>query len=423
MNSMINPFDFIDGFLKESFDFDSSSMIRLHFKKDVDFDEETYLVKRPKNWMTLEEYFSIFIREQADRSYNQLLELINYQPGLKAHYFDQFPHILKELKEYNTFNRQTVEFQVVKIYLDLADRFKYKIGLEHVDMDFILFEIRALISELNRYKLMNFTAWYDKRGEIEKPQHLFRLLPEGIDKKKIFDSQDVFNAYLSVVTETCQNLRQKIDNYLVNIEERGKKQFILSLTKELENLIDQIDPKQSFFHKTLCENINQILTKKDTILWRVNSNSGKKKKKIKPSVKGFEWIGSKEEISLLYNKIHGKLIDCELDSLLTAFSGEVINKNLRVKWILRTLKSDDPEVTSIFYFLMKLSDKKKLKTEYNFHGKNSRQASSTLYEQISMIFIKANGEKIDRETIRNRKPKKYHSENFKLINDLIKSVF
>lgn len=128
-----------------------------------------------------------------------------------------------------------------------------------------------------------------------------------------------------------------------------------------------------------------------------SSNTPKKtKQKRDKKIHALKWTGEPQKLSnLFYALANDEIIDTDQETFKKAFSGELLEKPLRIKWNLFAERSTQPELVGLFYFL------DKIKSNYVPIPVDKKQ-TVLFYDAVCFSFVNAMNESLDRDSIRNR---------------------
>lgn len=326
----------------------------------------------------------------------------------------------------------------IKMYLELAFRYNFKLGLEDINFSYILRYFESFKEIDSKSFSIPFEDFYYSKGNLPLSRELSIIFEEMKYYKNTFynDITHVKNFVDIVLDEITKKTYSIIDIYLKTLTPKVHNEFKKNLANKINYLLENCNYNNTNytsqflsylvslsnhytynnFTKPSSSNLNTSLT----------TNEIEKEKREIIKVCSFKWTGTEEDLNKLFIMSNNKILKTNRITFYQIFSVDEIEPRNKIKWLLKVhgKKDGKPEIISIFHFLYKLQQRKLISIKYNFihKNRNTRIESSNFYEQIANFFVLSNNAPINKHNLKNKKFTTTLSKNKILIDSILSSL-
>jgi len=251
---------------------------------------------------------------------------------------------------------------------------------------------------------INAIPYHEYIGDLEK---LTIFIIDEIDTefianpdkaKVLIDHYSEFVEKLIETLEWSKTTNQNVEwNTIIKLDLKKEFPFSYEYSKILPSEVNNIE--YSNINKAAREIISQIYNILHSLEFEfrkfslkvIKSTSGKKRNTIPE--KYFTWIGPPFKLDNLYDDLRNeKIIECNKDMFLKAFSGKMFESQLDIIWKFEGSKNRQViSHTSIFRFIDLLQKKNYIVQILNTDKSLKKSYNTNCYNLIHHIFVKPNG--------------------------------
>ncbi len=212
-----------------------------------------------------------------------------------------------------------------------------------------------------------------KKGSDEKIQKkIENFKNESVFVSKLLHSDILLNEHeFTLEWVKKNNLFETLHLEQFNLPNFYRNEQIRKAYRFIQNDLGFESWKNSGYNKTFGLELAQCMALEkysSSLPKRIKELSSSLKNNLESKISYFKWQKSEKLLIKLYEMTNGKYVECSRTEFLQAFSGQLIEIDQTIKWIVQTKNKKHISKVSLFYFLDELLNKEMIAKQKDLYG-------------------------------------------------------